>query len=171
MHEVRFLQKRDRQSAILFTDLCDPDYDPAQNGNVTYEEGMKKIHAVFPDGTVVKGLAVFESVYRAVGLGWVYSFAKVPFLFRLGEKAYDFWAKKRMWLTGRPELEIVFAQRREMLEHARKAQQLEEKVCDPKYKDWRLFSLALSIFGLFRCLFNFLKKTIVDHISLTSPLP
>ena len=135
MHEVRFLQKRDRQSAILFTDLCDPDYDPAQHGHVTYEEGMKKIHAVFPDGTVVKGLAVFESVYRAVGLGWVYSFAKVPFLFRLGEKAYDFWAKKRMWLTGRPELEIVFAQRREMLEHARKAQQLEEKVCDPKYKD------------------------------------
>ena len=135
MHEVKFLQKRDRNSAVKFTDLCALDYDPTQNGHVTYEEGMKKIHAVLPDGTVLKGLAVFESVYSAVGLGWVYSFAKIPFLFRFGERAYDFWAKKRMWLTGRPELEEVFEQRKKMLEHVRNTQRLEEKVCDVKYKE------------------------------------
>merc|ERR1711872_390421 len=130
MHEVRFLQKRDRNSAVKFTDLCALDYDPALNGHVTYEEGMKKIHAVLPDGRVLKGLAVFESVYGAVGLGWVYSFAKIPLLFRFGERAYDFWARKRMWLTGRPELEEVFEQRKKMLEHDRNTQRLEEKVCD-----------------------------------------
>ena len=138
MHEVRFLQKRDLKrgtSSVKFTDICDHDYDPALNGHVTYEEGMKKIHAVLPDGTVIKGLAVFEAVYDAVGLGWIYSFAKIPFLFRFGEKVYDFWARKRMWLTGRPELEEVFEQRKKTLEHLRKARNLEEKMCDVKYKE------------------------------------
>jgi len=132
MHEVRFLQKRDKEKLVKFTDICALDYDPASNGHVTYEEGMKKIHAVMADGKVISGLEVFEKVYDAVGLGWVYSFSKIPFLFRFGEKVYDYWAKKRMWLTGRPELEAVFEERRKTLEHLRKSQKLKDKVCDAK---------------------------------------
>ena len=132
MHEVRFLQKRDKKNLVKFTDICALDYDHESNGHVTYEEGMKKIHAVLSDGTVVKGLKVFEKVYGAVGLGWVYSFSKFPLLFRFGERVYDYWALKRMWLTGRPELEKVFEERKKTLQHLRNSQKLEEKVCDAK---------------------------------------
>lgn len=132
MHEVRFLQKRDGKKLIKFTDICALDYDPEFNGNVSYEEGMKKIHAVLADGTVIRGLEVFEKVYDAVGLGWVYSFSKIPVMFRFGERVYDFWARKRMWLTGRPDLEEVFEERRKTLEHMRNSQKLDEKVCDAK---------------------------------------
>ena len=132
MHEVRFLQKRNSNGFVKFTDICALDYDPESNGNVSYEEGMKKIHAVMADGTVVKGLEVFEKVYDAVGLGWIYSFSKIPVLFRLGERVYDYWALKRMWLTGRPELEEVFKERRKTLEHFRNSKRLEDKVCDTK---------------------------------------
>lgn len=57
MHEVNFLRRRDstRSKSIKFTDIAHPDYDPGQNGNVSYEEGMKKIYAVKSNGDVVSG--------------------------------------------------------------------------------------------------------------------
>ena len=57
MHEVNFLKRRDsaREKSIKFTDIADPEYDPSLNGNVSYEEGMKKIYAVKSDGDVVSG--------------------------------------------------------------------------------------------------------------------
>lgn len=55
MREVEFLKKRDVDGNIRFTDLCSDDYDPDQNGGVDFEKGMRVIHAVLPDGRVVKG--------------------------------------------------------------------------------------------------------------------
>merc|ERR1739838_115291 len=62
VHEVKFLEKRDRKSYVKFTDINALDYDPALNGHVTYEEGMKKIHAVLTDGTVINGVPAFEKI-------------------------------------------------------------------------------------------------------------
>ena len=39
MKEVSFLQKRDLENAILFTDLNDPNFKPEENGGVDYEAG------------------------------------------------------------------------------------------------------------------------------------
>lgn len=37
---------------------------------------MERIHAVLPDGTVVRDVEVFRRAYEAVGLGWVYAATK-----------------------------------------------------------------------------------------------
>ncbi len=122
MKEVSFLQKRDMENAILFTDLNDPEYKPQENGGVDYEAGrlggvglgrvgwkdlytsdahsfpflflpflctgMKRIHAVLPDGKVVEGVEVFRRVYDVIGLGWVYAATKLPVVGTVVDKAY-----------------------------------------------------------------------------------
>lgn len=38
---------------------------------------MGTIHAILPDGEVVKNVEVFRRLYEAVGLGWIYAITKV----------------------------------------------------------------------------------------------
>ena len=37
-----------------------------------FAQAMGEIHAILPDGQVVKNIDVFKRLYEAVGLGWVY---------------------------------------------------------------------------------------------------
>ncbi|EWM27501.1 Putative thiol-disulfide oxidoreductase DCC [Nannochloropsis gaditana] len=115
MKEVTFLQKRDVDGNILFTDLNDPNFKAEENGGVDYEAGMKYIHAVLPDGEVVKGVEVFRRVYEVIGLGWVYAATKIPFIGAAADWAYDQWAIRRLQITGRPDLEVILKQRQEEL--------------------------------------------------------
>ena len=78
MHEIRFLEKRNTKGLVKFTDIARRDYDPSQNGDIDYETGMKKIHAVLDTGEVVAGVAVFRHVYDAVGLGWMWRVTTLP---------------------------------------------------------------------------------------------
>ena len=94
--EVEFLQKRDIEGNIKFTDLNDLDYDPSENGDVSFEAGMKVIHAILPDGSTVKGVEVFRRVYDVIGLGWVYAATKLPGVGWLADTAYDMWAINRL---------------------------------------------------------------------------
>ena len=43
MHEIKFLEKRDKKGLVKFTDLADPDYNPKHNGHVDYERGMRRM--------------------------------------------------------------------------------------------------------------------------------
>ena len=113
MREVNFLRGRDAGTgAIAFVDIAAPDYDPAAHGGVPFETAMATIHAVLPDGTLVTGVDVFRRLYDAVGLGWVYGFLSVPALKAAASWAYDKWAAARLPLTGRPDLEVLLAERR-----------------------------------------------------------
>jgi hypothetical protein len=56
--EVDFLKKRDVNNRIRFTDLSSSDYNPADHGNVRFEDGMRKIRAVLPGNKVVTGVEV-----------------------------------------------------------------------------------------------------------------
>jgi len=118
MHEVNFLKRRDKNNRVKFTDIVEPGYNPddMDNGRVTYEVGMKNIHGVLQGGEVISGVRVFEEVYSAVGLGWVWSFTRIPGVMDVAERLYSKWAAWRMWITGRPELEEVFRRRRRRLE-------------------------------------------------------
>ena len=78
MHEVKFLERRNNAGLVKFTDIASPDYNPADNGEVDYERGMKVIHAVLDSGEVVEGVAVFRHVYSALGLGWVWALTRLP---------------------------------------------------------------------------------------------
>ncbi|MBE9076790.1 DUF393 domain-containing protein [Romeria aff. gracilis LEGE 07310] len=112
LREVNFLQKKDAGRGIVhFVDIADPDYDPAQHGDVDFETAMGRIHAVLPDGSVVKNVEVFRRVYSALGMGWVYAATQWPIVGPIVDKIYDFWADRRLAMTGRPDLETIVAQR------------------------------------------------------------
>lgn len=77
-----------------------------------FETAMATIHGITQEGKVFTGIEVFERAYGAVGLGWMYSFAKVPALLRVANRVYDFWAERRLQVTGRPSIEEVMEARR-----------------------------------------------------------
>lgn len=117
--EVNFLKSRNEKGLIAFVDLADPLYSPEENSGIRYETGMATIHGVYK-GNVMTGVEVFEKAYSCVGLGWVYSFTKVPALLTAANKVYDVWAKYRLEITGRPSLGDVLKARR---------MRVEEKTC------------------------------------------
>jgi len=116
MHEIRFLEARNKAGLVKFTDISHPDYNPGENGSVSYEEGMKRIHAVMEDGQVISGVEVFRKVYETVGLGWVWAVTQIPGIAWLAEGGYRVWAGWRMKITGREELEEIFKKRTKLLE-------------------------------------------------------
>ena len=129
MHEVRFLERRNKAGLVKFTDIADPEYRPDENGNVGYEEGMERIHAVLDDGRVISGVPVFHEVYSAVGLWWVFAMTQVPGVAWVLERGYRVWASWRMRITGREELEEIFKKRRQLLEAMKDR---ERKLCHDK---------------------------------------
>ena len=112
LREVNFLQKKDSgRGLVAFTDIAADNYDPAANGNVSFETAMARIHAVLPDGTVVQNVEVFRRVYGILGIGWMYAPTQWPVLGPMVDKLYDIWADWRLKLTGRPDLATIIAQR------------------------------------------------------------
>jgi predicted DCC family thiol-disulfide oxidoreductase YuxK len=122
MREVNFLQKRDAGRGIVaFVDIADLDYAPEEHGGVSFEDAMGRIHAVLPDGTVIRDVAVFRRVYEELGMGWIYAATKWSVVGAIANLLYTLWAKLRLVLTGRPNLEEIVVDRQEKLEA--KAQQ------------------------------------------------
>eukprot|EP01041_Mallomonas_annulata_P008961 gene8961-18547_t len=111
MMEVKFLQKRDIDGKIKFTDISSPDYNPVDHGNVKFEDGMRKIRAVLPDNSVVIGVEVFRKTYEAIGLGWVFEVTNIPFIGRVADSLYDIWAENRLKITGRGDLADLLSER------------------------------------------------------------
>lgn len=112
LREVRFLKQRDqqRQSAagapqLTFVDIDAPDYEPAAHGGISYREAMGRIHGLRADGTVLRDVAVFREAYRLVGLSWLYAPTDWPLLRPVVDGAYGLWARWRLRLTGRPNLD------------------------------------------------------------------
>jgi predicted DCC family thiol-disulfide oxidoreductase YuxK len=93
--EARFLQRRNRRGALAFEDIAAPGFDPAIY-HATREELMGVIHGVFPDGRIVKKMAVFREAYRAIGLGWLLAPTGWPGLRRLADWGYEWFARNRL---------------------------------------------------------------------------
>lgn len=113
MKEVDFLRNRDKDAGkIDFVNISDPAYNPDDNAGVTFEQAMGHIHGITREGRVVKGVEVFQKLYEAVDLGWVYAVTKWKPVYNVAEAVYGFWAKYRLPLTGRPALEQVLESRK-----------------------------------------------------------
>ncbi len=113
MREVNFLQKRDADRGLVkFVDIAADDYTADANGGVDFETAMGRIHAVLPDGTVVQKVEVFRRVYEVLGMGWIYAITKLPIIGWLANVLYDFWADRRLALTGR-SMATVLAERQQ----------------------------------------------------------
>lgn len=113
--EIDFLRSKDKEGKLFFTDIEDANYDEndPQNGRLSYEEAMKVMHAVDQDGNVVAGAAVFPAIYKAIGLGWIYAWADVPFIAPLYDKVYNYWAKYRTQWTRGKTLEDLYTERKQ----------------------------------------------------------
>lgn len=110
LREVSVLRTRDRRRhgaspLLAFVDIDAPEYDPAAHGGISYREAMGRIHGLRADGTVLRDVAVFREAYRLVGLGWLYAPTDWPLLRPLVDGAYGQWARWRLRLTGRPDLD------------------------------------------------------------------
>ena len=116
VREVNFLTKKDRGRGIVnFVDIADLKYSPQDNAGIDFATAMGRIHAILPDGTVIKNVEVFQRVYEELGMGWIYAITKVPILGAISNWLYGIWADWRLKFTGRPNIDEVIAQRQEKL--------------------------------------------------------
>jgi predicted DCC family thiol-disulfide oxidoreductase YuxK len=116
LREVEFLQKRDAGCGLIaFVDIADDSYTPEENGGISFETAMGRIHALLPDGTIVKNLEVFRRTYEILGLGWIYAATQWPVIGPLANKLYEIWADWRLRLTGRPDLATIVRERQQRL--------------------------------------------------------
>ncbi|MBF2072565.1 MAG: DUF393 domain-containing protein [Synechococcales cyanobacterium C42_A2020_086] len=112
VREVNFLRKRDAGRGLVeLVDIAADDYDPADHGGIDFETAMGRIHALLPDGTIVKNVEVFRRVYEILGMGWIYAITKLPVVGALADALYGLWADWRLRLTGRPDLATLVAER------------------------------------------------------------
>mmetsp|Transcript_462 Transcript_462/g.647 ORF Transcript_462/g.647 Transcript_462/m.647 type:complete len:194 (+) Transcript_462:159-740(+) len=103
--EIDFLANKDKKNngmthKLKMTDL-ETEYNPNDPGNagITYQDGMAAIHAVTPDGKILKGVPVFAAAYEQVGLGWLFKVTTWPFLKDIINFGYRIFAKYRTNIT------------------------------------------------------------------------
>ena len=122
VREVNFLTKKDAGRGIVkFVDIASLDYDPQANAGIDFATAMGVIHAVLPDGTVIKNVEVFRQVYEQLGMGWVYAITKVPVIGALANWVYGIWANWRLKITGRSDIETIIAEREQKLNRSNSA--------------------------------------------------
>jgi predicted DCC family thiol-disulfide oxidoreductase YuxK len=112
LREVAFLRRRDQRlnpqaPRLAFVDIDAADYDPAAYAGISYRQAMGRIHALRADGRVLRDVAVFRAAYQEIGLGWLYAPTGWPGLEALANALYGLWARWRLQLTGRPDLDAL----------------------------------------------------------------
>lgn len=68
--EVAALRRRNGRGLVAFEDVTGAAFDPGRYG-LTAAQVVGTMHAVRPDGSVVRGVDVFADVYDAVGWAWL----------------------------------------------------------------------------------------------------
>ena len=105
--ETDFLKRRDQFGNIKFVDINSENYDPTNYQNISFEKAMSNLHGILHNGNLIQGIDVLAYAYQLVGLGWIYFPTKIPIISYLLKISYSFWAKYRLKITGRDELETL----------------------------------------------------------------
>ncbi len=98
--EIAFLRRRDKTGAIRFTDIAAAEFD-ASVYDMTQADFMAQIRGRTADGRFIKGVEVFRQLYSAVGFKWAVRISRLPVISWLLDRAYRWFAKNRLRLTGR----------------------------------------------------------------------
>ena len=106
LRETNFLKKKDSQKLINFVDIS-KNYFPENFKNISYEQAMDNLHGILSNGEIIVGVDVLAYSYELVGLGWIYFPTKLPILSTFIRFLYKYWAKYRLKLTGRDNLEKI----------------------------------------------------------------
>ena len=105
LRETRFLKNKDSSNKINFIDINNDSYNPSLYKDISYAEAMSNLHGILENGDIIKGLDVLAYSYELIGLGWVYYPLKIEFLAPLLRLFYQYWAKYRLKITGRSNIE------------------------------------------------------------------
>lgn len=100
-HEAGLMRRLDRgRGRLAIVDIAAPAFDASRYGT-TFDALMGEIHGVLPDGSLVTGVEVFRRAYGAVGWGWLLAPTGWPGLRWAFDRAYAWFARNRLKLTGR----------------------------------------------------------------------
>ena len=105
LRETNFLKSKDDLNKIDFIDINNVNYNPILFKDISYAEAMSNLHGILENGNIIKGLDVLAYSYELIGLGWVYYPLKIEFLAPVLRLFYKFWAKYRLKITGRSNIE------------------------------------------------------------------
>ena len=106
LRETNFLKTKDTKQFINFVDISNK-YFPENFKNISYEQAMDNLHGILGSGEIIVGIDVLAYSYELVGLGWIYFPSKLPILSHFIRFLYKYWAKYRLKLTGRDNLEKI----------------------------------------------------------------
>lgn len=99
--EGRLLERLDAgRGRIELEDISSPAFDAGRHG-LDLADLEARLHGVLPDGSVVEGVEVLVRAYEAVGMGWLVRPARWPGVRWLLDRAYLWFARNRLRLTGR----------------------------------------------------------------------
>ena len=98
--EIALMKRLDRRRQLEFCDFSAQEYDAASSGFAAADLGAV-IHARWADGTVIAGVEVFRAMWEAVGLGFLARLSRHSLVEPLVLKAYAWFARNRLRLTGR----------------------------------------------------------------------
>ena len=105
LRETNFLKRKDKLNKIDFVDINNINYNPNLFKNISYSEAMSNLHGILDNGNIIKGLDVLAYSYELIGLGWIYYPLKIEFLAPVLRLFYKYWAKYRLKITGRSNIE------------------------------------------------------------------
>ncbi len=105
LRETNFLKSKDELNKIEFVDINNVNYNPILFKDISYSEAMSNLHGILENGNIIKGLDVLAYSYELIGLGWVYYPLKIEFLSPVLRLFYKYWAKYRLKITGRSNIE------------------------------------------------------------------
>ena len=98
--EISLMEWLNRKGKLRFVNFADPCYDETSYGFTRSELG-RVIHAQWANGSVITELEVFRSMWAAVGLTVLTRLSRLSFLERMLIRAYKWFARNRLRLTGR----------------------------------------------------------------------
>ena len=105
LRETNFLKGKDELNKIDFVDINNVNYNPILFKDISYEEAMSNLHGILENGDIIQGLDVLAYSYKLIGLAWVYYPLKFGFLAPVLKLFYQYWAKYRLKITGRSNIE------------------------------------------------------------------
>ena len=105
LRETKFLKKKDVSNKINFVDIDSDNYNPELYQDISYAQAMSNLHGILENGDIIKGLEVLSYAYKLVGLGWVYYPLKIDFLAPVMRLFYQLWARYRLKITNRSNIE------------------------------------------------------------------
>ena len=97
--EMALMKRLDRTQRLTLLDFSLADF--AAPADLAVTDLSAVIHAQWADGTVITGVEVFRAIWEAIGLGFLSRLSRLPLVAPLMVTAYGWFARNRLWLTGR----------------------------------------------------------------------